>query len=165
MKLESALELLLTPYMPRLQVRPGNGLTRSMNTTLRSYSELPLIIRRTVECLASLEYLFGFPGTAAVHYADLYQILINTYDDWVLEVPHLPSPTAPGPIIFVRKPRVSINRFTAAWTIARRINLLTGRGKVRLHSNALNKLRRLMSTTETRRYKGGESELGDRGPP
>lgn len=39
---------LVEPFMTRVQARRGNGLTRAMNQTLRSYPEIPAIIRRTV---------------------------------------------------------------------------------------------------------------------
>lgn len=165
MKLESALNQLLPPYLSRVQVRPGNGLSRSMNGTLRSQAEIPVIIKRTVECLASLEYLLGFSGSFGIHYRSLYHVLINTYDDWFLEIPHFPSSPGAGPLTFVRKPRVPIHRFLAAWTIARRINLVSGRGQIRLHSDVLARLRQLVPTTQTNPPKGGTPRMGDRGPP
>ena len=125
-----------------------------MNANLRSYSEIPLIITRSVDCLAHMEYLFGFTGVG-IHYTALYQILVNAYEDWHLEVPALPSPFGAGPVVFVRKPRVPIHRFSAAWTIARRINLVAGRGSIRLHSEPLDTLRQLVSL-----HQGGASVDG-----
>ncbi|HYF93425.1 MAG TPA: hypothetical protein VD969_14525 [Symbiobacteriaceae bacterium] len=59
MQIDEAVNQLLSPYLSRVQVRAGNGLTKSMNASLRSYPEIPRIIRRTVTLLVSVEILFG----------------------------------------------------------------------------------------------------------
>lgn len=153
MQLESALDQLLDRYVSKIQVRPGNGLTRSMNTSLRSYPEIPRIIARTVDCLATLEYLFGLDGTVSVKCSDLYRILINAHEDWFLEMPQVIQ--AANTVTFTRKPRFPRHQFAAAWAIARQIHLLTGHGALRLHIEALNEFRQLIQAPDTQH----------RGPP
>ena len=153
MQLEAALDHLLNQYMHRAQVRAGNGLTKSMNTSLRSYPQLPLIISRSVECLAALEYFFGLEGTVSVNCHDLYHILIHTHEDWHHEVPALQTAgNGYGSVTFVRQPRLPRHQFTAAWAIARRIRLLTGHGALRLHGEALDQFRRLIRSPSQKQW-------------
>lgn len=166
MTVNEAVTQILKDYMPRVQVRRGNGLSRNMNQTLRSYEQIPLIIVRTVEMLADTEALFGFTGAVRIHTMDLYRNLLDAHDDWVREIPRVrndaftvvryPSrssvqaneneghPTHDrlvGSLAFERKPLLPFHQFTAAWTIGRRIGLIEGRGEIGLHRSVLAKLR------------------------
>ncbi|MGE5531968.1 MAG: hypothetical protein ACM3VW_07635 [Bacteroidota bacterium] len=158
MNLADAVELILDKRMSRVIVRPGNGLTRSMNLTLRSYSEVPQIIRRTVACMADLEQAFGLNGTVRLQPKELYRLLSKLHADWTLDVPELLplKPTGARPVAFVTKPRLPLHQFTAAWTIARRIKLISGHGVIGLHQDVLTELRRLTSAP---------TQEGSRDPP
>lgn len=171
MKIGEAVEQVLKRHMPRVQVKSGNGLSRSMNQTLRSYEQVPLIITRTVGYLATLESLFDFSGAVRLHTMDFYKTLMDMHDDWVEEVPRLgrrsehqvfadrlleaietgtmpPKPEGTGTVEFCRIPQLPYHQFTAAWTIARRIGVIDGRGEIGLSRTALAELKRLTTEAE-----------------
>lgn len=172
--LEQQLETLLEAFMCRLDVRPGNGLTRSMNQSLRSYPRIPEIIRRTVKCLARTEQTFQFSGTA-VRTWHLYWHLVQEHDDYGTDVPvirklspqcvrdiadhlgeagveqmDLPDhPSFAGTVQFVRQRKLSWNEFAAAMAIARRIGLVGGHGVLVLDSDIRKALKRLTGVAES----------------
>lgn len=172
MNIEQAVEQVLRRYMPRVQVKSGNGLSRNMNQSLRSYDQIPVIITRTVLLLAGTESLFDFCGAVRLHTMDIYKNLMDMHDDWVEEVPWLgrqsehqvfadrlmeaietgtmpPQPESNnGTVEFHRIPQLPFHHFTAAWTIARRIGVLEGRGEIGLSRTALAELKRLTAAAE-----------------
>jgi hypothetical protein len=158
--------------MTRVQVKSGNGLTKNMNQTLRSYDQIPVIITRTVGYLATMESLFDFSGAVRIDTMDLYKNLMDIHDDWVEEFPRLgrrsehqvfadrlmeaietgampPQPEGTGTVEFSRVPQLPFHQFTAAWTIARRIGVIEGRGEIGLSRTALEALKRLTAASET----------------
>lgn len=171
MNTDGAVEQILGRYMVRVQVKAGNGLSRCMNQSLRSYEQIPVIITRTVSLLAGTESLFGFSGAVRMHTMDLYRTLMDLHDDWVEEVPRLgrrsehqifadrlleaietghmpPDPEGKGTVSFARVPLLPYHQFTAAWTIARRIGVIEGRGEIGLTKTALAELKRLQAQAE-----------------
>lgn len=94
MTLDEAVTQALCRFMPRVQVKAGNGLSRAMNQTLRSYDQVPVIIVRTVSLLAGMEALFDFSGAVHLHTQDIYHTLMDLHDDWVREVRRLDDRTA-----------------------------------------------------------------------
>lgn len=136
MRVDMAVDQLLSPYMSRVHIHPGNCLTNAMNSSLRSYPEIPRIIKRTVTLLVTTEILFDLSGKVAIKNGTLYDLLIEIHPDW-----HRDLPDRNGRVRFVRKPLVPIHQFAAAWTIGRHVQLLDGHGKVRLHPDALSTLR------------------------
>lgn len=168
MNIGRAVEKALRRYLPRVQVRAGNGLSANMNKTLRSYESIPVIITRTVLLLAGLEALFDFCGSVRLDTMDIYKNLMDIHDDWVEEVPRLrrrnehqvfadrlmeaietgtmrPSPEGTGTVEFCRIPQLPFHQFTAAWTIARRIGVIEGRGEFGLSRTVLAELKRLQA--------------------
>lgn len=165
--LDLELETLLEPFLSRLVVRPGNGLTRSMNQSLRSYGRIPAIIRRAVDCLARTEQTFHFSGVG-VRTRHLYWNLVQEHDDYGTDVPvierlppqkvreiadqlgdevvegiQLPDhPAFAGTVAFVRERRLPWHEFAAAMTIARRIGLLSGHGMITLDGKVRKALKR-----------------------
>lgn len=171
MNIDRAVEQVLERYMPRVQVKPGNGLSKNMNSSLRSYDQIPTIIARTVSHLASLESLFDFSGAIRLDTMNIYKNLMDLHDDWVTEVPRMgwrskheaivdslmeapvngelqPLPKARGTVDFHREPLLPFHQFTAAWTIARRIGVVEGRGEIGLSRSVLADLKRLAGMTE-----------------
>ena len=171
MKIDQAVEQVLGRYMPRVQVKPGNGLSKNMNSSLRSYDQIPTIITRTVSHLASLESLFDFSGAIRLDTINIYKNLMDLHDDWVKEVPRMgwrtkhelvvdaimaatadgelsPLPKARGIVDFYREPLLPFHQFTAAWTITRRIGVIEGRGEIGLSRSVLAELKRLAGMAE-----------------
>lgn len=155
--------------MPRVTVKAGNGLSKAMNQTLRSYDEIPRIIVRTVRLLAGMEALFDFSGAARMHTRDIYDTLMDMHDDWIKLHPRLgrrsaheifaerlmeaietgsvsPDSGEKGTVDFVRYPLLPLHQFSAAWTIGRRIGVIEGRGEIGLSRSLLAELRRLATT-------------------
>lgn len=172
MTLDEAVTRALARYMPRTTVKAGNGLSRSMNQTLRSYCQIPQIIVRTVRLLSGMEALFDFSGSVRLHTQDVYQMLMDIHDDWVVETPRLgsrsehqvfadrlmegietgqmpPEPKGRGTVRFVRNPLLPYHQFAAAWTIARRIGIIEGRGEIGLSRPLLAELKRLQAEPES----------------
>lgn len=156
MTLDDAVSQVVGRYMQRVQVRPGNGLSKNMNQTIRSYDQLPNIITRTASILARTEALFGFTGDVRIAGFDLYKHMLEVHDEWVREVPFLRvrcttgSETAAsgehaGIVQFMRKPVLPYHQFTAAWAIARRIGMIQGRGEIGLHRDVLSELKRVVA--------------------
>lgn len=179
MNIDEAIEQVLGRYMVRVQVKAGSGLSKSMNQSLRSYQEIPTIITRTVLLLAGTEALFGFSGSVRMHTQDIYQTLMDLHDDWVVEVPRLgrrsecqvfadrlmeaietgtipPQPDGTGTVEFRRIPQLPFHQFSAAWTIARRIGVIVGRGELGLSRVVLAELRRIQADAEAAAANAGE---------
>ncbi|HWI53901.1 MAG TPA: hypothetical protein VNT01_17315 [Symbiobacteriaceae bacterium] len=169
MNMDEAVEKALERYMPRVTVKAGNGLSKAMNQTLRSYDQIPRIILRTVCYLAGMEALFDYSGAVRVHNHDIYHTLMDMHDDWVEEQPRLgqrtmhqvyadrlleaidtgdmpAEPKGRGTVEFVRSPLLPFHQFTAAWTIARRIGVIEGRGEIGLSQRMLNDLKQITQT-------------------
>lgn len=169
--MDEAVQQILGRYMVRVSVKAGNGLSRCMNQTLRSYEQIPVIITRTVMLLAGTESLFGFSGAVRMHTQDIYHTLMDIHDDWVEEVPRMgwrtehqvfvdtlmeaietgepkPMPKERGTVEFVRRPLLPLHQFSAAWTIARRIGVIEGRGEIGLGKAVLAELKRLQAEAE-----------------
>lgn len=169
MNMDEAVAVALERYMPRVTVKAGNGLTKAMNQTLRSYDQVPQIILRTVRYLAGMEALFDFSGAVRIHNHDIYHNLMDLHDDWVEETPrlgqrsvhqlfadrlmesidtgHMPAESrGKGTVEFVRTPLLPYHQFTAAWTIARRIGVIEGRGEIGLSKRLLNDLKQITQT-------------------
>lgn len=140
MNLDEAVSVVLERRMPRVQVKASNGLSRNMNQCIRSYPELPEIIRRTVGFLASTEILFNFTGAVRVDGMDIYRALMELHDDWVKEIPYMRG----SELKFQRRFLLPYHQFSAAWTIGRRIGLIQGRGEIGLSRSALTELRELL---------------------
>lgn len=168
MNIDQAVEQILGRYMTRVQVKPGNGLSKCMNQNLRSYEQIPVIITRTVALLAGTESLFGFSGVVRMDTQDLYNTLMDMHDDWVEEVPRLgqlsehqifasrlmegietgevpPLSGEKGTVAFRRVPKLPLHQFSAAWSIARRLGVIAGRGELGLGQTVLAELKRLQS--------------------
>jgi hypothetical protein len=171
MNLDDVVSAALERYMPRVTVKAGNGLSRAMNQTLRSYDQVPTIIVRTVRYFARLEALFDFSGAVRIHTQDLYNSLMDLHDDWIQESPRLgrrsehqvfadrllegietghmpPDPEGKGTVHFVRVPLLPYHQFHAAWTIARRLGVIEGRGEIGLSKAILSDLRAKTSTAD-----------------
>lgn len=171
MNMDTVVQQILGRYMVRVAVKPGNGLSKAMNQTLRSYEQIPIIIIRTVLLLAGTESLFGFTGAVRMHTQDIYRTLMDIHDDWVKEVPRMgwrskhevfvdtlmeaietgepqSMPKERGTVEFVREPLLPLHQFSAAWTIARRIGVIEGRGEIGLSRTVLAELKRLQAETE-----------------
>lgn len=165
---------ILEPYLQRMTVRAGNGLTKNMNQTLRSYPHLSEIVRRTVLMLVQSEMTLAWSGVS-VRTMNAYRELVATHDDWGYDVPVLekldpllvaerlgavaealedgedvPAP-ADDPTLgcilrFRRVATLPYQEFTAAVTIARRIGLLVGHGKVSLEQKLRQRLKQAIQS-------------------
>lgn len=134
------LEKVLAVYLDRVNVRPGNGLTRAMNKSLRTYPMIPEIITRVVQLLVSTENLTEAP--VRLRTVQAYRLLLEIHDDLVREVP-----VRGNPVVFRREAdrrRFSLPAFHFAMAIARRIGLVGGHGRFGL----TDQLRRLMKKTD-----------------
>lgn len=135
----------LEPYLRK--VRPGSWLTRGMNQGLRTYPMIPDILLRAAMLLVRMEQIFGLTGGVRVRRVDLYQMLIDTEDELILEVPHIQgaaSECGQALVRFVRTPdrrRLSLPAFIAAMTIGKRLGLLQGHGKIGLSAVVLRQIR------------------------
>lgn len=158
----SRVDEVLDPFIRRVQAPPGrNGLSRSMNKDLRAHPEIAEIIRRTMIRLIEWETLVDLSGMVKFTRMDLYRLLCEIEEDWVLEVPdvkYVGDPYAPmahflktgemeipdewGPtVVFKRKPRFEFRVFDSAMTIAKRVGLVWGHGQLLAHPQLLKKLR------------------------
>lgn len=134
---KATLEQLLARHLDRVQVRPGNGLTRSMNHSLRTYPMIPDIIIRVAKLLVQTEQLMGAP--VQMKRVEAFGHLLAVEADWGRDVP-----LAGGQIGFERVPnkaKVSLPAFHCAMTIARRIGLIAGHGRFGLAQDIRNLLR------------------------
>jgi len=120
---------LLAPFLRRVVVRPGNGLSRDMNRCIRSYPRLPEIIRRTAVWLLEAEEVFGFDGVF-IRTSLLRRDVPLAHADWCRDM----AVVGPGSISFEERTTVTNQEFYAAMTIARRIGLLQGHGRLGLGS-------------------------------
>lgn len=156
------IEAVLAPYYQRVTLRRGNGLSRSMNQTLRSYPRILEIIQRSAESLIRAEMTLGYSGVK-VRPIHLYWDLVKAHDDWGVDVPVIEKPNASqviatvvelregemegidpadhyafaGTVKFLRRPTLPYNQFAAAMTIAKRIRLFTGHGRIGLDLGVL----------------------------
>lgn len=172
--MDVALEKILEPFMSRLTVRSGNGLTRCMNQSLRSYPRIPAIIRRTALSLARVEQTFGFSGVG-VRTSHLYWNLVQEYEDYGIDVPVIKKlypqtlsaavdqsdddgvetadhHTAFGTVEFVRERKLPYHEYAAAMAIARRIGLFGGHGRLALDPEIRKRVKRESELVEPDRH-------------
>ncbi len=159
----------LAPYLERINKR--RGLTRYMNQCLRYHPTLfPEIIYCTLRMLFQTELLFGLKGQVRIDTLEMYNILRYTEDDWVIEVPStdqtagrfrallnwvlsgsmdveelLRDGQEHGAIQFERQCKFQYHVFFSALSIARRVQLLAGRGKCGLHPDFLKQVRKRLA--------------------
>jgi hypothetical protein len=171
---KQGLETILEPFMARVKVRAGNGLSRSMNQTLRSYPIIPQVIRQSALWLVRAEQTFQFSGVY-VRTMHLYWDLVNEHDQFGVDVPvitklqplevietisQLPEEEMAidpadhhafsGTVDFKRKATLPYNQFLAAMTIARRIGLLGGHGRLGLTPQVRNAVSQALTESSVR---------------
>lgn len=132
------LDVILGSYLTRVRVQPGNGLTKGMNQTLRTYPMIPDIIERIVDLLVVEEHQKGVP--VRLKPLEAYDRLLAMANDWAIEVPVIR-----GGLKFERKPKkrvFSLPAFHGAMTIARRIGVIAGHGRFGLSEE----VRRVLAT-------------------
>ncbi|HEY3366401.1 MAG TPA: hypothetical protein VGK74_15200 [Symbiobacteriaceae bacterium] len=134
----------LESHLKRLQVRPGNGLKKYQNDALRAHPVIPDMLRGAVKLLVQTEQLFGGTDPVYIRMPILFQMLVDTEDDWALERPlmnrwlvledendptiHDSPEKVVGGLRFRRIPKrhISLSAWEAACIIARRIGLFAG---------------------------------------
>jgi hypothetical protein len=163
---------ILEPYLQRMSVRVGNGLSRNMNQALRSYPLLPEIVRRTALMLIQSEMTLAWSGVH-VRTQSAYAEVVSMYDDWGCDVPVMDKQdpvlvgeclgavfaaidagedvTAPeddpmlaGTLRFRRIAILPYQQFQVAMTVARRIGLLAGPRTIGLESTVRQRLKRVV---------------------
>jgi hypothetical protein len=174
MTIDEAVAQILGAYMGRIQVKPGNGLSRNMNQSIRSYPRLPEIIRHTTLMLIESEMTLAWSGVQ-VSTRRAYVELVLSKDAWGCDVPVMDKPdpvlvgeclgavfaaadagedvTAPeddptlaGTLHFRRIATLPYQQFQAAMTIARRIGLLAGPRSVSLEAAVRRRLKRVIQS-------------------
>ncbi len=177
---EQVLTEVLAPYLERINKR--RGLTRYMNQCLRYHPTLlPDIICRTLRMLFQTELLFDLSGQVRIDTLEMYNILRHTEDDWVIEVPNtdqsarrfrallnwvlsgsmdleelLQGEQEHGAIQFERQCKFQYHIFCSALSIARRVQLLAGRGKCGLHPEFLKNVRNRLAQLPVGGLPGGD---------
>lgn len=165
----------LESYLRRVQVRPGNGLSRAMNSHLRSYPAVADIIQRVFLLLLRTEMLFDSTRAVAMRPMEVYRSLLATEDDWVQESIWIRKPTLTeialqlanvddldlamdnpwdhgafaGEAQFKRTARkaYTLPAFHAAMAIARRIGLIEGHGRIAVSRAVMKEIRRSLGNT------------------
>lgn len=169
--MEEATLAVLESYLRRVGVRPGNGLSKAMNSHLRTYPAVPDIIRRVFMVLWQTERLLQVDDAIRMKPLAIYHGLLATQDDWVHEslAVHKPTwievasllaetddlesavarPLDHGAFAGEGRPQrtarqpYSLPAFHAAMSIGRRIGLFVGHGQVAISRDVMKAAQRL----------------------